>query len=199
MKLELGGTGASPRRWHGKVARRAVSAVAEKLRAARESRMELWVEFDETPGTAVRIIEKALGDRIFLTVVLRTCQWRTLDSSLPNAVSQVEAAVSALVPEMALLLRPAAIPVARSRKVLHDIPGHHLMVALDQSIAEAAFFAFVDSLEVELARRNRGCVTGTGCGVFGWCVDLATEDTADCVALVQSLATDRGLGIVRVV
>jgi len=177
------------KRWHPKVARAAEQRIKEILADANiDSLGDFWAEFDTSTSGPPTLIEQFNAKDVYRIIRFAAGNWPTVDSSIADAVNQL-ASVLVVYTRNASLSRTfesggvAVGNAITARQRIEDDPDEHASILIANDLPADQFFSLVDRIETELHLSAAGNVSGTGCGIGGWCIDLSAPDIEECIGV----------------
>ncbi len=202
MKISFSLIGATGKRWHGKVVRRACLDLCGKMvESANSFPGILSAEFDENESSRVRVVEKMSKDGVVTSICFATKNWESLSESIPQCESQL---ISALVElEERGRIESKSIPpefdkrhtVVFSRLFSHDDGLKDIYWYINKEMDSDSFSSLVDELDNYLTHANFGEVSGSSFSLskYGSCIDIVSRDADKAVSAIKKFAEERGV------
>jgi len=124
-------------------------------------------------------------------------QWEP-GKSTQDAVNQIASVLVIQYPNQPLAepFRAAGITVGPARRFKHRLPNEtldHATVFITSDLTIDMFFHLADQVDSLVATSRTGDVSGTGCGIGGWCLDLTSKTIEKCVDFVSKELQSRSL------
>lgn len=163
--------------------------------------VELWAEFDVAEDRHVVVLDRRQGKESFLVVRFAAKAWHTVAEGTDAAVPQLASALVALSEQMQRAsMRDVFVgagvevgPVMQRRERTLGDSRDHMTIALPANLPETDVWRLADELEQRLATGALGEVTGSGKGMLGWTVDVATERHERCLAEIGTMFEHYGV------
>jgi hypothetical protein len=187
------------KRWHPKVARAAEQQIKEILADANiDSLGDFWADFEPSTNGPPCLIERFNSKDIHRVIKFSAGDWLTVESSVSDAVNQLASvlAVYARDSSLTIALELAGLAIGRAttaRERFDDDPNEHASIVITSELSIDQFFSLVDRVETELHLSGTGDVSGTGCGIGGWCIDLSAASIEECVPVAVEVLNAREL------
>ena len=189
--------GYADRRFYRKVVREAKSIIQQVLDAAGFPISQNYAaEFDT--NTSHPTLTHRFNNKIDCHAIQFGTQYWEPGRSAPDAANQVASILVIQFPDQPLtnvfIEAGLAIGPARRCKVqLSRDDYDDVAVFITTELSLDSFFRLAEEIDQLVAESGLGDVSGTGCGIGGWCIDLTALNVGPCLELVTSELRARNL------
>jgi hypothetical protein len=189
------------KRWYPKVVQAAEERINQLVADAGISlRGEYCAEFDTSCSGPPRLIKRSNNTCDFRVITFCTKDWSSVDAAIPSAVRQLSSvlAMNNRNPRLRLVFESAGIDLEQAELVTERVPDdqlQHATLHLRHELTTDRFAWIVDRVETELNLSGSGEVSGTGCGIGGWTIDLSGPAIDQSIAVAIDELEQLGLDV----